>query len=253
MCTGSPAAMASSWAWQVRSMVMNHHAASSTEWPTVSRPWLRRMAALLSPRAWAMRLPSMRVEHDAGEVVEQDVVVVEGAGVLGDRVEQLPERRERLAVHRVGVGGGDDVGPGGVDLGVDGEGRLVDGVVALDDGALVVDAHEVGHPDQAEVDTEGVQPEAVGELGVANGDVPGDALPEPEPPEQAERGGQSLLAVHALVGHVVEHREVVRDRLRRRRGRSGWPRSRAGRSWWTRRTSGSSVGSGRSPCVSVRV
>ena len=47
-----------SWAWHVRSMVMNHHAASSTVWPTVSRPWFERMVALWSPRAWAMRLPS---------------------------------------------------------------------------------------------------------------------------------------------------------------------------------------------------
>ena len=58
MSTGVPAASAISWAWHDRSMVMNHQAASSTEWPTVSRPWLRRMTALCSPRAWAMRLPS---------------------------------------------------------------------------------------------------------------------------------------------------------------------------------------------------
>ena len=60
--------------WQERSMVMNHQAASSTEWPTVSRPWLRRMAALSSPRAWAMRLPSSGSSDHAGVVVEQRVV-----------------------------------------------------------------------------------------------------------------------------------------------------------------------------------
>ena len=60
MSTGVPAASAISWAWQDRSMVMNHQAASSTDWPTVSRPWLRRMTALQSPSAWAMRLPSSR-------------------------------------------------------------------------------------------------------------------------------------------------------------------------------------------------
>jgi len=50
-----------SWTWQVRSIVMNHQAASSTEVvPTVSRPWFERMQALWSPRAWAMRLPSSR-------------------------------------------------------------------------------------------------------------------------------------------------------------------------------------------------
>ena len=55
---GEPAASASSWAWQVRSMVTNHHAASSTVRPTVSSPWFTRIAALWSPSAWAMRLPS---------------------------------------------------------------------------------------------------------------------------------------------------------------------------------------------------
>ena len=42
---GEPAASAISCTWHERSMVMNHHAASSTERPTVRRPWLRRMAA----------------------------------------------------------------------------------------------------------------------------------------------------------------------------------------------------------------
>src|SRR5438445_217727 len=58
--TGVPAASAISCTWQERSIVTNHHTASSTDWPTVSRPWLRRMAALFSPRAWAMRLASCR-------------------------------------------------------------------------------------------------------------------------------------------------------------------------------------------------
>ena len=65
------------------------------------------------------------------------------------------------------MGGGDHIGPGGVDLGVDGEGGLVDGVVAVDDRAVVIDADEVGHPDEAEVDREGVEPEPIRELGVA--------------------------------------------------------------------------------------
>ena len=46
---------------------------------------------------------------------------------------------------------------------------------------------------------ERVDPEVVGQLGVAGGDVPGDALVEAERAEQPERGGQPLLAVQALV------------------------------------------------------
>ena len=56
---GVPAASASNCAWHERSIVMNHHAASSTEWPTVSSPWLRRITAFWSPGAYAMRLPSL--------------------------------------------------------------------------------------------------------------------------------------------------------------------------------------------------
>src|SRR5262249_6740621 len=56
--TGLAAASASSCAWQLRSMVMNHHAASSTVCPTVRSPWLRRMIALYAPSAFAMRSPS---------------------------------------------------------------------------------------------------------------------------------------------------------------------------------------------------
>jgi len=52
-------------------MVMNHHTASSTERPTVSRPWLRRITALWSPRACAMRFAFLEVEHHAGVVVEE--------------------------------------------------------------------------------------------------------------------------------------------------------------------------------------
>src|ERR1035437_7250277 len=38
MRTGSPAADASNWAWHERSMVMNHHTASSTDCPAVNSP-----------------------------------------------------------------------------------------------------------------------------------------------------------------------------------------------------------------------
>ena len=104
--TGFPAASAISWAWQDRSIVMNHHAASSTECPTVSRPWFRRITALRSPSACGDALALLEVEHDAGVVVEQRMVVVEGAGVLGDRIEQPAQRRPGLAVHGVRVGRG---------------------------------------------------------------------------------------------------------------------------------------------------
>ena len=50
-----------------------------------------------------------RVEHDAGVVVEDRMVLVEGARILRERIEQHAERRECLAVQRVRVGRSDDV------------------------------------------------------------------------------------------------------------------------------------------------
>ena len=107
MSTGVPAASASSCAWHERSIVTNHHTASSTEWPTVSSPWLRRMTALLLAERVRDALALLGVEHHAGVVVEQRVVLVERARVLRERVEEAAERRPRLAVDRVRVRGGD--------------------------------------------------------------------------------------------------------------------------------------------------
>ena len=53
--------------------------------------------------------------------------------------------------------------------------------------------------------SEGVDPEVVEPLGVAGGDVSGDALVESEPGEQPERGREPLLAMEALLLGGVEH------------------------------------------------
>ena len=107
------------------------------------------------------------------------------------------------------------VGPGGVDLRVDDEGGQVERPGALDHLARVVDQHEVADPDLAEAHAERVDPEVVGALGVPGGDVAGGALVEAEPPEEAEGGGQALLAVAALLLHALESREGVGNALRR--------------------------------------
>ena len=113
----------------------------------------------------------------------------------------------------MGVGGGHDVGPGGVDLGVDGEGGAVDRPVALDDLALVVEQHQVADPDVGEGLAERVDPEVVGQLRVAGGDVPGDALLVAEVGEEPEGGGQALLAVEALLLHGLEDGRVGKAEL----------------------------------------
>ena len=141
----------------------------------------------------------LQVEHDTRVVVEDGVVVVERAHVLGDRVEQAAQRRPGAPVGGVGVGGGDHVGPGRVHLGVDGEGGPVDLAGALDNVAVLVDQQEVGHLDVPEVHGERVDPEVVGQLGVAGRDVAGHALVEAELGEQPEAGRQPLLPMETLV------------------------------------------------------
>ena len=71
--------------------------------------------------------------------------------------------------------------------------------VALDHLALVVDQQEVLDLNLTEVHAERVDPEGVGQLGVAGGDVAGRALAEAELAEQAEGGGQALLAMAPLL------------------------------------------------------
>ena len=131
---------------------MNHHTASSTLSPTVSRPWLRKIAALASPSAVAIRMPSSSREHDARVVVEQRVIVVERARVLGDADRaSRPSEDHALPCIEWQWAADDHVGTGQVDVRVDRERGPVHDLVALDDLAVVVHEHQVGHADHAEV------------------------------------------------------------------------------------------------------
>ena len=78
--------------------------------------------------------------------------------------------------------------------------------VALDDVTLVVDEDEIADPDVGEGLAERVDPEVVGPLRVAGRDVPGHALLVAEVGEQAEGGGQALLAVEAFLLDGIERR-----------------------------------------------
>ena len=93
---------------------------------------------------------------------------------------------------------------------MDDERGAVDGLVAVDDVAVVVDQDQVADLDVAEAHAERVDPEVVGELGVAHRDVAGDALAEADAAEDAQRAGQLLLAVQALVLDVGERGRQVR-------------------------------------------
>ena len=96
------------------------------------------------------------------------------------------------------VRGGDHIRPGHVQAGVDGECGLIDGAVAFNDFPTLIDQHQVGDADMAEVHTKGIHPEMVLEFGIAGSDVAGDTFAETEFREQAKGRGQPLLAMEAL-------------------------------------------------------
>ena len=77
--TGVPAASAMSWAWHERSMVMNHHAASSTVLADGEEAVVAEDGGLVVAEGVGDALALLEVEHDAGVVVEEGVVAVEGA------------------------------------------------------------------------------------------------------------------------------------------------------------------------------
>ncbi|GAA3117739.1 hypothetical protein GCM10020254_75760 [Streptomyces goshikiensis] len=144
--------------------------------------------------------------HRAGAVPVDGVLLVHGARVLGDRVQQAPQAGEGLPVDGVGVTGGDHVGAGGVDRGMDHEPGPVDRAPAVADRPLVVDEDQVADPDVPEGHAERVDPEHVRVLRVPHGDVSRDPFGETEPAEDAAGAREPLLAVLALLRRVLEHR-----------------------------------------------
>ena len=59
---------------------------------------------LLHPEAFSDSQTFRGVKHHSGVVIEEHMVVVERARVLGNRIEKSAERRERFPVDRMGVG-----------------------------------------------------------------------------------------------------------------------------------------------------
>src|SRR6266511_4321788 len=105
--TGVPAASASSCTWHERSIAMNHQAASPTEPPTVSRPWLRRITAFRPPRV------DLRMDDETGRV---DAAAARHDGAVGLHQQQVTdphvskvdaERVDPEAVEVLGVARGD--------------------------------------------------------------------------------------------------------------------------------------------------
>jgi hypothetical protein len=165
---------------------------------------------------------------DAGEILKDDVIFVKRASILRERIEQAAEGGPRFTVERVGVGGGDDVGASGVDARVDGEGGEIDFRAAFDDSACVIYKNKIGSANLAEVHAEWIHPEMIEPLGIARGDVAGDAFIKAEAREEAKGGGEALFAMAALFGGSGKdgraRNAVDEGAVGRRSGGRGWLR-----------------------------
>jgi Phage integrase family len=152
--------------------------------------------------------------HDLG-VVEKHMILIECTCLQRDRIKRPSDCRPSPPVHRVRMGGGNDVRPRLVNLRVDGESRDVDRSIAFDDVAFGVDADQVRHLDLAEVHAEWIDPERIRKLGVTCGHVAGRALIEAEHGEQPEACRKALLAVPAFLLDCREcgQRQVPEERI----------------------------------------
>ena len=123
-------------------------------------------------------------------------------------------------------------GRAGVDRRVQHERGAVDVVVAVHDLARVVEQDQVARLDVAEAVAERVDPEQVGELGVAHRDVTGDALAETEPAEDPQRAGELGLAMGTLLLDAGERLGQRHRQFGLRRQRNAVDRAHVARQSW---------------------
>ena len=166
------------------------------------------MAAFFAPRAVGDAVALGGFLDNAGEILKDDVIFVKRASILGDRIEQASEGGPRFAVEGVSVGGGDHVRARGVYARVNGESGEIDFRAAFDDSASVIYKNKIGSANLAEVHAEGIHPEMIEPLGIARGDVAGDAFIKAKAREEAKRGGEALFAMAALFGDIRELRRA---------------------------------------------
>jgi len=155
----------------------------------------RLLAAERLGKTHAFLLP----QHDAGERIEQGMILIECAGILCERIKEPPERSPGLAIGRMGVGRRQNVGPSGMNRGMDDEAGLIDGSIADQNIAVVIDELKIRHFDQTEVLRQRIDPESIRMLGIANGDMAGEPLIETVAGEQPKGRSQTLLSMQPLL------------------------------------------------------
>jgi hypothetical protein len=154
---------------------------------------------LLVPERACKRAAFVGAVHDTGEVVEDRVVLVEGARVLAQRLQQATGGRPRPSAPGVRVRDRGDVRSRAMDLGVDRERRRVHRTLARDEVPVEVDQQEVRRAEVTPAPPERVEPEPVRKLRITDGDVARDPVVVPELREQPVRDRELSLAGLALI------------------------------------------------------
>ena len=178
-------------------------------------------------------LAGVDVEHHRSALgADHGVVLVEHATSWVSGSSGMPSETERLAVHRVRVRRGDDVGSRPVDRRVDHERRPVERGVALDDLALVVHEQQIARPHLPKLFPNGLTQKWSGRSGSRTVMCPATPSAKPNLPKMRSAPASLALRWALLVSDVVERR---RSEYRPRRGRlrRSWPPCRL-RSWGTR-------------------
>ena len=139
----------------------------------------REWATLVLDEAQAIKNAAAKQTHAVKALqARHRLLLEEHARVLGDRVEQPAEARPRSPEAGVGVAHGVHLGSCRVDGHVQPETDRVDRTLAVRELALVVDLDEIGHAHLPERHAERVDPQAIGVLGIAHGDVSEQPLAE---------------------------------------------------------------------------
>ncbi len=95
-----------------------------------------------------------------------------------------------------------------MDAGVNRKRRGVDRPVALDDLSVMPHANKVGCLDKAEMHSERIDPERVGEFRIPRRDVTNDTFIEAEFREQPKARGKPLFAMQAFLTNGCKHRRA---------------------------------------------
>ena len=137
------------------------------------------------------------------------MVLEKYASVLGERIEGAAQGRPGFAIQRMRMGRRDHVGARFVDTRMNRKRGGVIGVLAFQHFAGVINHDQIRDANLAKVHAERIHPKTFFVLGVAHGDVTGDAFVETKFREQTKSRREAFFHMAALLLDRGEGRHLV--------------------------------------------